>query len=122
MPITLSRYLAHSEPIIKSLNFLKITDMFKLCQIKFYYKYIISQNLTEYFPGLNFARKCQRYNIRNINDLNIITVKFEFATKCILYSIPKCNNSLPPLIKDKILTHGYSGVIINTRTYFINCY
>ena len=79
--ITLSRYLAHSEPIIKSLNVLKVTDIFKLCQIKFYYKYI-SQNLPEYFLGLNFARKCQRYNMRNINDLNIITVKHIFATKC----------------------------------------
>ena len=65
--ITLSGYLAHSEPIITSLNLLKVTDMFKLCQIKFYYKYI-----------------------RNIDDLNIITVKHEFATKCILYSISKC--------------------------------
>ena len=36
--------------------------MFKLCQIKFYYKYI-SQNLPEYFLRINFARKCQRYNI-----------------------------------------------------------
>ena len=54
--ITLSRYLAHSEPIIKSLNFLKVTDMFKLCQIEFYYKYI-SQNSQKYFVGLNFARK-----------------------------------------------------------------
>ena len=119
--ITSSRYLAHSEPIIKSLNILKVTDMFKLCQIKFYYKYI-SQNLPEYFLVLNFARKCQRYNMRNINDLNIITVKHIFATKCILYSIPKCNNSLPPLIKDKLLTHSYSGVIFYTRNYFINCY
>ena len=119
--ITLSRYLAHSEPIIKSLNILKVTDMFKLCQIKFYYKYI-SQNLLEYFLGLNFARKCQRYNMRNINDLNIITIKHIFATKCILYSVPKCIISLPPLIKDKLLTHSYSGVIFYTRNYFINCY
>ena len=95
--------------------------MFKLCKIKFYYKYI-SQNLRDYFLGLNCARKCQRYNIRNINDLNIITVEHEFATKCILYSILKCNKSLPPLIKDNFLTHSYSGVIIYTRTYFINCY
>ena len=34
--ITLTRYLAHYEPIIKSLNLLKVTDMLKLCQIKFY--------------------------------------------------------------------------------------
>ena len=119
--ITLSSYLAHSEPIIKSLNLLKVTDMFKLCQIKFYYKNI-SRNLPEYFLGLNFARKCQRYNMRNINDLNIIIIKHEFATKCILYSIPKCINSLTLLTKDKLLTHSYSGVIINTRNYFINCY
>ena len=60
--------------------------MFKLRQIKCYYKHL--QNLPGYFP-------------RNMNDLNIITVKHEFATKCILYSIPKCVYSLPPLIKDK---------------------
>ena len=65
--MTLSRYLAQFEPIIKSLNLLKVTDMFKVCQIRFYY---IRRNLPEYFLWLNFTRKCQRYNIRNINDLN----------------------------------------------------
>ena len=35
--ITLAPYNAHSEPSFKSLNILKISDIFTLCQLKFYH-------------------------------------------------------------------------------------
>ena len=37
--ITQSKYLAHTDPIFIKLNLLKIQDIFKLIQLKFYYKY-----------------------------------------------------------------------------------
>ena len=38
--ITQSKYLAHTDPIFIKLNLLKIQDIFKLNQLKFYYKYL----------------------------------------------------------------------------------
>ena len=55
--ITLSRDLANYEPIIKSLNLLKVTDMFKLCQIKFYYIYIYTIITHRIIPKIKFCQK-----------------------------------------------------------------
>ena len=49
--ITLSKYNAHTDPIFKSLNILKVCDTFLLHQLKFYYNHI-NDKLTQYFQTL----------------------------------------------------------------------
>ena len=39
--ITQSKYLTHTDPFVIKLNLLKIQDIFKLNQLKIYYKYLI---------------------------------------------------------------------------------
>ena len=46
--ITLSKYLAHSEPLFKRLNQLTIEDLFILNQLKFCFK-LINNKLPDYF-------------------------------------------------------------------------
>ena len=38
--ITLSKYNAHTEPLFKKLKLLKLTDLLKLNELKFYYKFV----------------------------------------------------------------------------------
>ena len=38
--ISLKKYNAHTEPIFKSLNLLKLSDIFSLCQLKFYHNLV----------------------------------------------------------------------------------
>ena len=38
--ITLAKFNAHCEPIFKSLNLLKVQDIFEICQMKFYHNYL----------------------------------------------------------------------------------
>ena len=38
--ITLAKFNAHSEPIFKSLNPLKVQGIFEICQMKFYHNYL----------------------------------------------------------------------------------
>ena len=38
--ITLAKFNAPSEPIFKSLNLLKVQDIFEICQMKFYHNYL----------------------------------------------------------------------------------
>ena len=38
--ITLSNYISHTEPLYKQLSLLKVDDILKLQQLKFYYKYL----------------------------------------------------------------------------------
>ena len=44
--ITVAPYNAHAEPIFKSLNILKISDIFTLFQLKFYHKLINNKSPT----------------------------------------------------------------------------
>ena len=38
--ISLAKYNAHTEPLFKTLNLLKINDIFTSSQLKFYYKFL----------------------------------------------------------------------------------
>ena len=49
--ITNSKYNAHTEPLFKTLNLLKIDDIFRFNAIKFYYKYT-KGDLPLYFSNI----------------------------------------------------------------------
>ena len=51
--ISKSKYNAHTEPIFKKLQFLKLNDIFKLQQLKFYYK-LIKGDLPKYFQHFSY--------------------------------------------------------------------
>ena len=53
--ITLAKFNAHSEPIFKSLNLLKVQDIFKICQIKFYHNYL-NKNLHDFFNQMIYYK------------------------------------------------------------------
>ena len=84
--ITQSKYLAHTDLFFIKLGLLKIQDIFKLNQVKFYYKYL-TKSLPEYFQNLIFTRQ-SRYNTRRSDDLTPTKVTHVFATKCISHNIP----------------------------------
>ena len=59
--ITGSKYNAHTEPLLKSLDILKIEDTLKLNVLKFYYKYTHG-NLPSYFFTYNIERQGAHHN------------------------------------------------------------
>ena len=56
--ITLAKFNAHSEPIFKSLNLLKLQDIFEICQMKFYHNYL-NKNLPHFFNQMIFQNNNQ---------------------------------------------------------------
>ena len=64
--INIANYTAHSEPIFKSLNLLKINDIYDLSILKFYSK-LINNNLPHYFDSFKpqFANGVSHYKLRN---------------------------------------------------------
>ena len=84
--ITQSKYLAHTDQIFIKFNLLKIQDIFKLNQLKLYYKYL-TKSLSDYYQNLIFTRQ-SIYNTTRSNDLTPTKVNHVFATKCISHNIP----------------------------------
>ena len=63
--ITLSNYNSHTEPLHKKLSMLKVDDILKLQQLKFYYKYL-HNNLPVYLQKwkIIFNYDIQNYDTR----------------------------------------------------------
>lgn len=119
--VTKSKFISHSEPLFKCLNLLKVDDVFKLQQLKFFYNYL-HNNLPYYFQDLVFDSSKHEYETRYKNKLQVKRVNHEFAKQNVLYSIPTMFNVLPKLITDKIYSHSVTGFVRYSKTFLISLY
>ncbi len=113
--LSLSKYNAHTEPLFKQLKLLKIIDIFKLQELKFYYKYK-KNKLPHYLQLLPFHPNTETHDHATRIQHNIYEAKTNhmFAKNCVCFDIPKIVNMTPNFILDKIHTHslqGFSGYI-----------
>ena len=89
--ITFSKIFAHCDTIFKNLRLLKTEDIFKIKQLKFYYKYV-KNNLPLYFQNLSIKANNHTHNTRN-QDLYKCRIKHDFAKQSLLFSIPETINN-----------------------------
>ena len=108
--ITLSKYNSHSEPLYKKLGFLKVDDIFKLQQLKFYYKYL-HDNLPAYLQNWKLIPNdnVHTHDTRIKNELYTFRAKHEFAKKCLRHNLPLIVNNIPDIVKEKLITHSLNG-------------
>ena len=131
--VTNSRYIAHSEPLLKSLDLIKFEDIFKLKLLKFFYN--LSYNLLPpYFDWyLNVVKKNENnqapYHLRPnarplIKPLRIFHV---FAESSVLFQLVKLintvNQTYPEILRkiDK-KSHSYYGFGFNIKRKFLGTY
>ncbi|MGB1899487.1 MAG: reverse transcriptase family protein, partial [Candidatus Kariarchaeum pelagius] len=121
--LTNNKYNAHTEPLFKQMKLLKVQDIHKIQQYKFYYKFL-ANDLPSYFRSSFFIPydRAQSYNTRLQLDLMLPRIKHEFMRKCIRYSIPILINEAPPEIKDKFQTHSLDGFTRYLKVIYINNY
>ena len=121
--ITLSKYNAHCDPIFKSLNILKITDMYEIAKYKIYYKYI-HRKLPVNLLNMNLIPQTDIHNhdTRNRGNLYIHRVNHVFAEQMLCACIPKLINSAPQDIKSKVLSHSLDGFSLFVKQHFIKKY
>ena len=113
--LSLSKYNAHIEPLFKNLKLLKINDILKLQELKFYNKYK-NNKLPYYLQSLPFFPNTETHDYATRIQYNIHQpiVKHTFAKNCLRFDIPKIVNNTPNCILDKIHTdslQGFSGYI-----------
>ena len=121
--MTCAKYTAHTGPIFQKLNLLKLKDIHKIQQLKFYYK--LKQNhLPEYFNTILTLKACDVHNhlTRNRSDFFKNRVNHTFAEKCIRYYLLKTVDSVPASIRLKINTHSLQGFLGYCKSNFISKY
>ena len=119
--ITNSNYLAHSEPIFKTLNLLKLEDILKVNILKFYYQHE-NKNLPIYFQNIEYNPSISSHHYNTRKHEYVYYVKHEFAKKSLKYTIPKLINETPTFIKDKVHTHSLIGFKSYTKNYYLSYY
>ena len=121
--ISLSKYNAHTEPIFKQLRLLKVIDILKLQELKFYYKFK-NNKLPIYLQNLPFQHNFEihEHNTRIQNLLQIGKPAHEYARKCIRYHLPVSINSTSTEILNKINTHSLKGFAGYIKQYYLKSY
>ncbi len=108
--ISLSKYNAHTYPLFKELKLLKVMDIYKLNEFKFYHKYI-NNKLPHYFQQLPFTPNHTIHNHITCHKQNIHIARAnqKFVQLCIKHNIPHLINNAHPLIKSKFPHIAYRG-------------
>ena len=121
--ITNSKYNSHTDPLFHALNTLKITDIFKLNVLKFYYKH--EQNLLPcYLQSLDFStiENIHHHNTRNKTAIVTYKTNLNLTRNTIKHTVPKIVNGTESNIKAKIHTHSLQGFAWYIKQNFIKNY
>jgi hypothetical protein len=121
--ITKSKRNVHTDPLFKKYNILKIEDIFKQQELKFYFK-LRNGVLPHYFTQLSFPRQLDfhPHETRNRHLLDIPCVKYELSKCAIKHRIPKLVNEAPNSILAKVNTHSLQGFTFYLKRTFISNY
>ncbi len=89
---------------------LKVTDILRLQELKFYYKYK-NNKLPHYLQNLPLEcnTDIHNYETHTQHKLHELKTDHEYAKKCLRYDVIKIINNIPALILDKIETHSLNG-------------
>ena len=121
--ISCSKFNAHSEPLLKQLNLLKVEDILKLQQLKFYHK-LINKQLPGYFTcfPITPATEIHQHSTRAASKLFITRANHEFAKKSLRHSIIVTVNNTITSITNKTLTHSLDGFAKYVKKSIIQSY
>ena len=122
--ISCSKYNAHTEPLFKSLNLLKVEDIFKIKILKFYYKYS-QKTLPLYFNEM-FTKTSDQHNHGTRQQSAQILYKYPTRTdigrKCIRHLLPEIVNKTQSCITEKVSTHSFNGFSTYIKKHMISNY
>ena len=121
--ITLSKFLAHTEPLFKIIATLRLPDIYKQKTLKFYYEFV-NNNLPLFFQSFIIQPRSavHPYNIRQRDKLCTNKTKRKFADNIIRYVIITTVNSTPANIIEKIWTHSLDGFSNYIKTMCLQAY
>lgn len=118
----LSKYNAHTEPLFKELKLLKVTDILKLQELKFYYKFK-HNTLPSYMLELPLQDNTHHdHDTRQRYDIHQPFARHEYAKRTLRVDLPKVINNTPSIILDKIQTHSLDGFSWYTKQYILGSY
>ena len=120
--MTNSRYNAHTEPLFKKLNLLKVKVIFDVQCLKCWYKFV-NNKLPNYFRDM-FKFNHELYNIktRNHYHLHLYPTRTSGARNILRHHIPELLNKFPHYLIDRIETHSIYSFSHQIKCYLVDLY
>ncbi len=114
--LSLTKYNAQTYAIFKHLKLLKVSDILKLQELKFYYKYK-NNKLLHFLQALPFHSNTRTYYLNTCikHNTHHPIGKHDFAKHWIV-------NDCPNSILDKIITHSLHGFSEYIKAHFLKAY
>ena len=108
--ISSTKYIAHTDPLFKSLALLKVEHLHQV-QLKFFFYKVVQNHLPLYFNTFSVTQLGTLHDhvTRNINLYKTCRVTHKFGEKILRYSIFPTINDVPDLIRNKVSTHPFKG-------------
>ena len=121
--ISSSKYNAHSEPLFKVLDILKIEHLFSQSCLKFVYKFKKRQ-LPKYFLSFQCVPRSSihDHDTRGAEQVDTIYTRTHMAANWIRSHLPVILNDTPAMIINKINTHSIQGFSFFTKRYYLSQY
>ena len=120
--ITNSKYNAHTEPLFKDLNLLKITDIFEVQCVKFWYKF--SNNTLQ-----NYLRSMFQYNsslyeteTRNHDRMHVFPTRTFGGRNVLRHRLPELVYQLPADLIRKAKTHSITALSNHIKHHILESY
>ena len=119
--ISRSKYHAHTEPLLKHLELLKLSDLLELSALKFYCKYLHG-SLPIFFYSFNIATQGTQHShdTRQRDQLRVDKSRINLADNRIRIFLPTLVNSTPLDMLHKIIIHNIQGFSSHIKIYLIN--
>ena len=117
------KYNAHTDPLFKKLDILKLPDILSLQEWKFYYK-LVHRYLPSYFLQIPFLRQfdLHQYATRQNNQIVTPRLKYQLSLCSIKNRLPNMINQAPQSTIDKIFTHSLYGLCFYLKRVFVSAY
>ena len=104
--LSLSRLNAHTEPLFKSYNILKLDDLYKQQELKFYYKFV-HKKLPDFYLNFTLLRSSDQHNYNTRQNNNFITprLRYNSSKSSILKRLPSIINETSENILEEIIIY-----------------
>ena len=116
-----SKYNAHTEPIFKRLDLLKLDDIFKLSVLKFYYRF--NKGILPHYLQNMFHENVPQHSYSTRNRyISTPPPSKVSSSKCIRYYMPSVLENTPAIITEKANTHSAKGYTNYIKRHYLNLY
>ena len=120
--MTNSKYNAHTEPLFKELEMLKVSDIFDVQCMKFWYKFV-NKSLPKYFGTIfTFNNELYQIETRGQNQLHLFPTRTISARNVLRHRIPELLQKYPRAITQRTKTHNIESFVTLLKAYIFGSY